>query len=187
MSDAVLVAIVVAIPTTIATAVPLLTARQNFRRQDKVAAQAQVAAALLEERQNAAAARAAETADRLLASQQETKAAAEEVARVAAESQTATDAKLNEISNATDRVHDLVNSDMTAARREALEQTRLTLTAVEKLVSMARDAGRAPEPVDLRAIEDAKTRIDELEAILADRLNQLRIVEAKAKAKDRPL
>ena len=149
--------------------------QQDWERQDEVAAraeravQAMAASQALIAQQSAQEAR--DAAARLLAAQQASIARTDEVARLAAEREQAQTAQLRDI-------HTLVNSDMTAARREALEQTRLTLLALEKLVDLDRSAGRKPADADLAAITDAKARIDELQAILADRLAQQRIVEA---------
>lgn len=77
------------------------------------------------------------------------------------------------------QIHTLVNSDMTAARQGQLDQTRLSLILLRKIVAMAESAGRAATVDELAAIEETEKRIGELEGILADRLAQMKIVEAE--------
>ena len=66
-----------------------------------------------------------------------------------------------------DEIHTLVNSDMTAARQSELNQTRLTLATMRKVVAISKTP---PSPEDLAAIESTESRILELETIIADRL-----------------
>jgi hypothetical protein len=68
------------------------------------------------------------------------------------------------------KIHTLVNSDMTASRQETLDQTRVTLMVLRRLVASSGD----PNIDDIAAIDSAERRIKELEGILADRLFQLR-------------
>jgi len=79
------------------------------------------------------------------------------------------------------QIHTLVNSDMTAARQGELDQTRLSLILLRKIVAMGAIAGRSATVDELAAIEETEKRITELEGILADRLAQLKIVEAEMK------
>jgi hypothetical protein len=149
--------------------------QQDWGRQDEVAARAERAVQAMAASQaliaRQAAQEARDAAARLLAAQQASIARTDEVARLAAERGAAQSAQLRDI-------HVLVNSDMTAARQEALDQTRLTLLALEKLVQLDRAAGREPTDADLAAVDEAKVRVDELQAVLADRLAQQRILEA---------
>lgn len=80
-----------------------------------------------------------------------------------------------------ERIHTLVNSDMTAARSEQRDQARLTLTGLRKIIKLDEDAGREPSQDDLDAIDAAEKTIKKLDTILADRLAQQRKVEQQQK------
>lgn len=93
-------------------------------------------------------------------------------ATVAAE----TAAKAQESNAATLKdIHALVNSDMTAARTAELVATRLLVVALRKLT---------PDAATDEAIDTAEHRVDELEAILADRLVAQRLVESNARERE---
>jgi hypothetical protein len=128
---------------------------EDYRRQDEVAAQA------------------AQAARDLLGAQQEMQRRTDEVARLAAENADRADTKLNQI-------HTLVNSDMTAARQSELDQTRAMLVVLKRVTALAALRGEHADPEDLDAIARTEKRISSLEAILADRMVQLREVEAAA-------
>ncbi len=134
-------------------------------------------------RQDRVAELAAETARKLQEAQQLTIAKTDEVAAVAASA-----AKLIETANRADvaethfqlsQIHTLVNSEMTAARQEALDQTRLTLMLMRKIADAARSAGQEVTVDELAAIERTEGRIIELEAVLSDRMTKMRTVEAE--------
>ncbi len=129
------------------------------RRADDVAVQAKRAAALL------------------LNAQQESIARTEEVAKVAAAANDVTTSQLKQI-------HTLVNSDMTAARQAELDQTRLSLVLLRRMIARDVTDGRSPDPDDLAAIDLAEARITNLTAILADRLEQQRMAEAEMDKKE---
>lgn len=80
------------------------------------------------------------------------------------------------------QIHTLVNSDMTAARQGELDQTRVSLILLRKLATVAEHAGREATEEERAAIDATEKRIKELEAILADRLAQMEIVEAEQAA-----
>ncbi len=98
---------------------------------------------------------------------------------VAATAKTAT----VQITNQLGVIHTLVNSDMTAARQSELDQVRLNLIMLRRLGSLRHEMGQEPVEEDEVAIASAEGRIGELEAILADRLAQMRIIEAEAAGK----
>jgi hypothetical protein len=106
---------------------------------------------------------------------------AEEAARLLVESNKEIADKVEKASKNTDsqlrQIHTLVNSDMTAARMDQRDQTRLTLLATKKIIQLDRDAGRVPSPEDMDAIATAETQIRKLDAILADRAEQQKQVE----------
>jgi hypothetical protein len=156
----------------------------TIRREEKLAdwARQDARETAERERQEAVADKAAQAADLLLAEQRATRERTDEVAKLAAEQAALTASQLTQI-------HTLVNSDMTAARQELLDQTRLLVTMYEKTVDDDRMAGREPLPGDVKALDDAKAKVTELQRILADRLAQQRIVEKEqieaAQAADR--
>jgi hypothetical protein len=130
---------------------------QTWARDDKVAEQA------------------AEAAELLLAAQKESIARTDAVAERVAAATSTTTAQLNAI-------HTLVNSDMTAARQSELDQTRVTLAVLRKVVALDLAAGRDPAEADRATIDATEARIAELEAILEDRLAQQQAVEAGTRA-----
>jgi hypothetical protein len=154
--------------------------QEDYARQDKVAAQAAEAARLLVARQDDSDRKRAQEASDLRAAQEKTIQGTERVAALAAKTATSVDQQL-------ERIHTLVNSDMTAARANELDGARLTLAALLKIIALDRDAGREPTAEDLALIEATEARIVELEQILADRHAQQQAVEQQARdAKGRP-
>jgi len=114
----------------------------------------------------------------------------ETVARLLVESNTDTQHRLDGIDAQAKRIHTLVNSDMTAARQSELDQTRTTLVMMRRVVALGEAAGVSAPEEDLAAIDATVARIGELEAILADRLQQMHEVEreaAEAEAKLNPV
>lgn len=158
-----LVAVAVVAVFTSITA-PLILARRTERqhRHDQLADY---------QRQDEVARLAAATAARMLRQQQEMAEAAAEQAETAG-------VKL-------DAIHTLVNSDMTAARQSELDQTRVLLAVLRRVVHLSRARGQDPEAADLEALDSAEARAAELERMLADRLHQLRQVEDTARASGR--
>ncbi len=189
IDSAILVALIVAIPTVLAsTFTPLAIAiianqarrREKFEdyaRQDlvaeraaqaadtliesnrkmalqttQVAAQASEAANLLSIRQDDAAAKAAEAAALLLRSNE----------RVA-ESTKITNAKL-------DTIHTLVNSNMTAAMQAELDATVRERAVIIELVNLKKNIGQENTVEALAALKAAEEKIEELTAVLSDRL-----------------
>jgi hypothetical protein len=55
------------------------------------------------------------------------------------------------------------------------------VSTLERVIQLAHDRGQAPDPEDLEELGTAKASIGNLEAILADRLAQMRQVEADQK------
>jgi len=80
------------------------------------------------------------------------------------------DTKLNQI-------HTLVNSEMTDARQEILNQTVLLLGMYRKTIQADNKAGRPSLPEDLAAVTSAETKVRELRILLADRLRQQHIAD----------
>ncbi len=130
---------------------------EDYRRQDEVAAKVDRVAAQAAIAQKASIVRT------------------DEVVRVAA----ATAAEQNQQLK---QIHMLVNSDMTAARQAELDQTKITLVMLKKIVAMDVRDSRIPSPEDLAAIRATEARIDELQTILADRLVKANMIEADARA-----
>jgi hypothetical protein len=162
-----------------------MSKQQDWDRQDALAKRAEDAAAALAERtaaalrksQEDAAAAVSRVSDRLAANQAEVMRRGDEVARLAAKSQAETNTQLKQI-------HTLVNSDMTAARQEELNQTRQALDALQRIIARDYEDERAPSEADLAAVVEKEARIEELTAILADRrVQQLVVEKEQAEAK----
>jgi len=176
MSDIVLVAIVVATSSVIVGVVPvILNNRQRAKdraedRADRALVAAQVAEAAQKAEQVAAEARQ---------TVRESRIRTDEVARLAEQTALGVTQQLNVLGEGVERVHKLVNSDMTAARRDELIGAKKMLEALLRNVELQQVAGIEPSQEDLALIEATRARIDELEAILADRLVQQRAVEAQ--------
>lgn len=120
---------------------------QDYAREDAVAAKV-----------DAAAVKAAEAARLLLASNE----------RVAATS-VVTNAKL-------DVIHVLVNSSMTAAMQAELDARQIGLTQMMEIIELKKAAGLQPTSEVIAAGVALRAKIAELEAKLADRLKQSKVV-----------
>lgn len=167
---------------------------EQYRREDQVARRAGEASSLLllQQKQTAQAAaelvrevadQAAEDARKLQAAQKETIRRTDEVARVAAATASEASRKLDQIDAQARRIHILVNSDMTAARQSELDQTRAIAVVLRRIIALAvANPAAEPEAEDIAALKRATARITELELILADRVRQMRLVEADAAA-----
>jgi hypothetical protein len=125
-------------------------------------------------------ARQDQVAEKLLKAQAATLVRTDEVARLAAQQSSTVALQLAALHTQAVDIHTLVNSDMTAARQELLDQTRILLGLYERTISADLDAGREPRPADVQALDDAREKVTELTLVLADRLAQQRIVEANA-------
>jgi hypothetical protein len=108
--------------------------------------------------------------------------AAAQAAAIAQEQARQAALKLDDLSAQTQRIHTLVNSDMTAARQEELDQAESLIVVLQRVIQLARDKGVMPDPADADALERTQRRRDQLELILADRLEQFHRSEAEAKA-----
>jgi hypothetical protein len=142
MSDAVLVALIVAGLGSLTTLLPLLIterSRRAARREDWA-------------REDAVAAKAAEAAALLLA-------ANAEVATTAATA----NQKL-------DVIHGLVNSNMTAAMQAELDARDAQLVVMREVAELHRAAGREPTQTSMDAIAAITAKTHELRSTLADRL-----------------
>lgn len=169
MDSASIISLVVVAVVAVFTSItaPLILARRtermhredqlaDYQRQDEVAREAKTAATTLL-KQQVEAAEAARLRD---------EAASDLLARIDAQA---------------DRIHTLVNSDMTAARQEELDQAEATIVVLQRVIGVARSKGTEPEPEDLVALRTARLRRDKLEQILADRMHQLREADATLK------
>jgi hypothetical protein len=174
-------ATVLAIGSSITAPAILLHRTEKMHKQDREAewARQDQAAADLIASQKVIADKAAEAAELLLASNRESIQRTDEVARVAEATASRTDAKLDQLDLQTKRIHILVNSDMTAARQAQLDQARIMVLTLERVIRLAKDRGQDPDPRDVEELTEARENISNLEGILADRLSQMRQVEAE--------
>lgn len=100
---------------------------------------------------------------------------AAQAATVAAENQAVvTGRKLDDLTVQTARIHTLVNSTLTAARQEELDQTEAVIVALQRVIRLTTERSIPPDPDDLRMLDRARQRRDNLETVLADRLMQFR-------------
>jgi len=137
--------------------------KEDWARQDAVAAKVETAA-----REVVARAKLLEEA------QAETIARTDKVATVAAAADARVQASLKVIDESTQKIHKLVNSDMTAAReaeRKAVEETIAELLAQQ---------ATAPTPERAKRIAVKQKRVVELTQILADRLAAQKAVDAQS-------
>jgi hypothetical protein len=146
--------------------------REDWARQDAVAAKAQAvadqakeAAELLRTRQDEVAAQAAEAARLLLA-------ANERVAIQSGEAAAVVNGKLAQI-------HELVNSNLTAQMEEAHGALTQQLVLMREVVSLNQAAGREPSPDAIEAITVIEAKVAELHAKLTDRAKATEIADAK--------
>lgn len=176
---------VVALAAVAGTSLPIyLTGRQrradkreDWARQDQVAAKAEAvaeqaaeAATLLRARQDEVAAQAAEAAKLLLA-------ANERVAVQSSEAAAVVNGKLAQI-------HELVNSNLTAQMEEAHGALTQQLVLMREVVSLNRAAGREPSDEAMAAIAIIEAKVTELQVRLADRAKVTEIADAKVNVND---
>jgi hypothetical protein len=141
---------------------------EDWRRQDEVAARAEVVAE-----------RAAAAADLLVKAQAETIKRTEEVARLAMEADQRNADKL-------DAIHILVNSDMTAARTAERDSLKLLVIALKNSFNLSVKLGMQPTEAEQDEIVRVEKRIVELNQILADRLAAQLKVDTENDAKKAP-
>jgi hypothetical protein len=141
---------------------------KRLKAAEKVAARAETAASDLAASQKKIADQAAVAAELLVASNERAAANAE-----------LTLGKLDQIDKQAKRIHTLVNSDMTAARQEQLDQIRITVTVLKRVIDLAAKNGIKPDKQDVESLARAESRVAELESILADRAHQMQLVEAE--------
>jgi hypothetical protein len=142
---------------------------EDYARQDLVAARVAVAAQ-----------QAADAAQLLVQAQHDTIARTDEVARLAAEAASHINTQLKAIDDQGKKIHILVNSDMTAARTNERDQTKLTLLALIRVQALSANLGIPEDKAAVEAIAAAEARIAELNSILADRLAAQKRVDAEA-------
>ena len=154
--------------------------RADWDRQDEVAAKAEKAQEELAKSQKQIASQAAEAAKLLVDAQAETIRRSDEVATLAAERDAIQSAKLGQIEAQAKRIHTLVNSDMTAARQSERDQTVAMAAVLRRVIGLAESRGQNADLSDVEALRVAEDRVHTLDGILADRLQQMREVEANA-------
>lgn len=69
-------------------------------------------------------------------------------------------------------IHDLVNSDMTAALQAGLDASRGQLVLLRRAIEADQAAGIEPEPTDLGALVSLDARVKDLEQTLSGRVRQ---------------
>jgi hypothetical protein len=81
-------------------------------------------------------------------------------------------------------IHTLVNSNLSSALQERLDQTRISLTLMNEIVRLNRLAGEEPNDDARASIDATKATIAELEAQLRDRLAATKAVEDQQRMKE---
>ena len=107
------------------------------------------------------------------------------VVKVVADASVETQEKLDRIEAQAKRIHLLVNSDMTAARQAELDQTRMTLVMLRRVIALGKARGVNPTEEDIEALEETKHRIDDLEVLISDR--QAQDERLKKEAEEQPV
>jgi len=149
---------------------------EDWRRQDELADRVAKQAANV-------ATQAAAAATLLLNAQKDTIARTDEVARQRVLSEKHVNEQLAIIQHGNEKIHTLVNSDMTAARTAERDAVKVTLIALKKVRALSIKLELPELPEEAEAIAAAEARITELDQILADRLAaQIAIDRAAAAA-----
>jgi FtsZ-interacting cell division protein ZipA len=150
MNDTLLIALVVAVIGPVILSI--LTNRQ--RRKEKAEDW---------KREDAVAEKAATAAEALRKDNKALAEATKEVAAVAAESKASTDFQL-------ERIHTLVNSNMTAQMEDSLASKKAELAALLEVGDLKQASGQKPTEEALAVIATIRTDIARKEAELEDRL-----------------
>jgi hypothetical protein len=161
--------------------------KDEWARQDDVAAKAAQAAADTARRQADAAAalaanqkatadQAAEAAELLLARQQESENAQQEVAaqareaaRLLAENNKMVAESAKQTGLKLDTIHTLVNSNMTAAMESERAAVAREITVMRELIELRRSMGQEPSQDTLSALDITQAKLLELDDNLAER------------------
>jgi hypothetical protein len=144
---------------------------EDWRRQDQVA-----------DRVATAARQAADAATLLVKAQKETIARTDEVARVQAQSDQHISNQLAALDDQGKKIHILVNSDMTAARTNERNQIVLTVLALKRVQALSQKLGLPVDETEEESIVAAEKRIEELNQILADRLDAQKKIDKRGQA-----
>jgi hypothetical protein len=150
---------------------------EDYKRQDLVADRVAAVALQAKEAARLVAARVETVATNNMTANADLIARTDLVARLASEANVRVEAQLIAIDEQGRKIHILVNSDMTTARTNERDQTRLTLLALLHVKALSQKLGVPLTPGEEQAIEDAKIRIEELNQLLADRLAAQRRVD----------
>jgi len=137
--------------------------KEDYARQDAVAARVESARKQVED-----------AAKLLVNAQDETNRRTDEVAKLAVES----DARIQE---QLQKIHTLVNSDMTAARTNERNQTEMLVISLKRFKTLSEKLGLPVTTEEDETIMRNEKRIVELDSILADRLAAQHKIDEAAK------
>lgn len=168
-SNAILIALIVAVPAIVSPLLlSLMTNRnrrlekeQDYARLDMVAEKAEKAAEMVADKVRLVAQKAAEDA-KLLVSINE---------RVAAKAKLTIE-KL-------DVIHALVNSNMTATMQSELDSHVVALALMIEIIELKRAAGSEPSVESLASIKSETLRVETLKKVLTDRIEQQKMFEKR--------
>jgi hypothetical protein len=144
--------------------------KEDYDRQDAVAAQAAEAARLLAEQQTDIARKVRENAVMASRATEEVAAKADEAARLLLDENRKVADRADQTIEKLDIIHTLVNSNMTAAMKAEMDATVRELALMREIVAMKKTSGQEPSVETLAAIEATGAKIAELSASLSDRI-----------------
>jgi hypothetical protein len=143
---------------------------EDYARQDLVA-----------DRVAAAAREVADRAQLLLKAQEDAIVRTDEVARLAEAADTRISLQLTSIDELSQKIHILVNSDMTAARTAERDSLKLLVLALRQTHALNMKFGIPQSEHEEEEIKRVEDRIVELDLILADRHAAQKEVEEEAR------
>jgi len=167
LDPTVAVAAIVALPAVLAVVITPFIAghyrrverKEDWARQDEVADRLKVA-------QDATTA----ATQRVAAAQVITTERVAEVAVAVRDANSITDGKL-------DQIHTLVNSNLTSAKEDQLDEAKIVLVSLEEIVDLKRNAGIEPSETAMLVIQAQRVKIAKLVAEVDDRLKQTQVGE----------
>jgi hypothetical protein len=80
-----------------------------------------------------------------------------------------------------ERIHTLVNSNLTAAMRAELEATVRDAASMSEVIELRRAAGHDPSPEAVEAVDATASRIEELRSVIGNRVEATELAEEQAR------
>jgi hypothetical protein len=187
MQDSVMLALIGVVSTTAVVFSPILLSFLNGRQ---FAASKREDAEIRKAEKDQEYARLDAVADKAEATAREAAKQAAEAASLLVKSNEAVAETARVTNGKLDVIHQLVNSNMTAAMQDSMGALKAQLVLMHEVIDLKRAAGAVPSPDALTAIAATEAKIVELQAVLTDRERQAKIVadqEATARAAGTPI